>query len=166
MRRCRCGKRGNGRREAARDFFSLDLFYSALLRLVLNGVSFRVRHRNPLQPCGRTRGFQGHAEGLWATGLLGCRRVSLLGLVCVVSQPQAEERLLRGRVEASERGWKWGFGRGRKLATETSKPVGSARVFIYLSSINRIFVLPPQSSTSAHAHSPLGFHTRSSVMPH
>src|SRR5947209_6968969 len=45
------GQRGDGRREAARDFFSSDLFYPALLRLVLNGVSFRVKHHNPLLPC-------------------------------------------------------------------------------------------------------------------
>jgi hypothetical protein len=51
--------------------------YPALLRFVLNGVSFRVRHHNRLQPCDRTRGFQGHDEGQLATGLLGCHRQCL-----------------------------------------------------------------------------------------
>ena len=92
------------------------------LRLVPVAVSFPVRHRSRLLPCGRIRGFQELAEELSATHLLGCRREGLLGLVCVVPQPRAGEQALRGRVEASERGEKWGVGRGMKLVTEDSKP--------------------------------------------
>src|SRR5437762_358165 len=49
--------------------YQFGLFYPALLRLVLNGVSFRERHHNPLQPCGRTRGFHKHGEAQSATDL-------------------------------------------------------------------------------------------------
>ncbi len=67
-------------------FFSSDLFYPALLRLVLNGVSFRVRHHHPLQPCGRTRGFHKHGEAQSATDLLEYRREYVLALVGAASQ--------------------------------------------------------------------------------
>src|SRR5205807_6339528 len=65
--------------------FSSDLFYPALLRLVLIGVSFRVRHHSRLQPCGRIHGSQGHAEAQSATPQQGCRRqyLSTLSALCL-----------------------------------------------------------------------------------
>ena len=116
------------------------------LWLVRNGASFPVRHRSRLRLCDRIHGFQGHAEELSATDLLGCRRESLLGLVYVIPQPQAGYKSLSGFVEASERGDLWGFGRGRKLVTEDSKPVGSGRFRV--PSQDSSWVLGPTWSSS------------------
>ena len=89
-----------------RGHISSDLFYPALLRLVLNGVSFRVRHHNPLQPCSRIPGFQ-LAQAQPAIDLPVYRRECLLGQVFAASQQQAEQPSLRGLFGASDKGLKW-----------------------------------------------------------
>ena len=79
-----------------KNFQTSEVTNQPFLRLVLNGVSFPVRHRNRELSCGRTPGFL-LAEAQSATHLLECRKECLLALVGAVSQRQGvSEFLVKG----------------------------------------------------------------------
>ena len=103
---------------------------SLFLRLVLNGVSFPARRHSRLLSCGRTHGFR-PAQAPSANDLLGCHREYPLALVGAASQLQEVfglSHLLQEGFGASDRACRREKGRGIKLATEDSNPVGSGEI--------------------------------------
>ena len=92
----------------------------------LTGGWFLVRPGNLSQWCGTI-----HDEQPWqercAMHAAGYHRVCLAGQAFVVLE-LAQHQSLRALVAASGRVVKWGCGKGIKLATENSTPVGSAEI--------------------------------------
>ena len=117
----------------------------------LTGVWFLLRPCNRSQWCGTI-----HVEQPWqercAIHAPGYHRVFLAGQAFVVLE-LAQHQSLRALVAASEKGLKRGCGRGIKLATASSSPVGSAEI-IYVNFKNkrtfalliRLLSLNPRSS--------------------
>ena len=99
---------------------------SPVLTLEPDGGWFLVRRCNRSLSCDRTHGSQ-PVQGHVAIHPLEYRRECFWGQVVAVSQPQAAHQLLTGLVGASGRGYLRVIGRGIKLVTEKSSPVGSVK---------------------------------------
>jgi hypothetical protein len=92
---------------------------------------FPARHHTHQPRCAETPSSQEHDAAQSAMLKRGCRRLCLLVLAAAVSRQQEVREpspLLPAIAAASERACQKGKGRGRKLVTEDSKPVGSGEI--------------------------------------